>query len=131
MAKQAQRDMREYHIFTEPLTTSTGATIAYLPVPASGQIVKITAVESTAHTVGDTVITFELGTVAGSASLTIPFASSAIGRSHVIDLDPTAGLNLALEADTSDLLAAGAVIEVISDGGCTAGAARFCFTIRP
>lgn len=129
MAKLEQHDLREYHIFTEPVVISGGATVLWVPIPQSGRLVRVRAIETVAVTVGAAVITFENNTVALSQALTIPLAAAAINRTTVQDFsdEPQAWF---AEAEDGDLVADSGFIEVIDDGGATAGTARFVFTIR-
>lgn len=139
MAKSEQHDMREYQIHTEPLTTSGAATLAWIPIGQSGQVVRVAACITTAVTSADASISFELGGTAlksngSAAALVLPTSGSTIGDCETIDLDvggTGAKDNEALEAEDGDALAAGSVLEIISDGGGDAGAARFVITIRP
>jgi hypothetical protein len=131
MPKQEQHDLREYHIFTEPVTISSGATVLWIPIPQSGQLVRVRAIETTAITDALCTITFENDTVASSDELIIPIAAAAVNRTTVLELSVSNPLNYFYEAESGDLVAKSGFIEVVSDGGCTAGAARFVFTIRP
>lgn len=134
MAVQAQRDMREYHLCT-PILDINAVAMGWMPVPASGQIVKVTACVTTVVSADDAALSFELNGVpleAGgvAAALVLEVATGAVGSIWTVDLDPVAGANLVLEGANGDLAATGASIEMISDN-TGAGNAIICFTIRP
>jgi hypothetical protein len=131
MPVQESHDLREYHIFTEPVVISAAATVLWVPIPEAGYLVRVRAIETAAITTGSAAITFENDTVACSGSLTIPLTGAAINRTTVADLTPNSPLNFFYEAETGDLVAKSGLIEVVSGGTGGAGTARFVFTIRP
>ncbi len=139
MAKSEQHDMREYQTTVGPFTTSTAAVLAHIPIGQSGQVVRVAAAIKTAITSANANITFELkGTTlktnGSTGTLVLPSSGSTIGDTETIDFD-TVGTgsidNEALEAEDGDAIAAGGVLEIITDGGGDAGAAFFTITIRP
>lgn len=135
MAKQEQRDMREYAIFTHILSTTTAGTLAFIPIPRSGQVVRLMSCVNTPITTNPDVITLELSGVpllkdGATAQLSITEVSSAVGDIAAMELDPLEPLNLALEAVDGEALADGGTLEIISTGASGAGAATFAVVIR-
>jgi len=134
MAFQEQHDLREYHITTSPLAVHTTGTIAHIPIPASGQVIRAIAACDTAGD-SDENITFELGGVAltsgGTTATMVCQNADVVGDIQTIEFDPNAKTNLALEPADGDAIAAGGTLEIISGGAGTAGAYIFVITIRP
>ena len=119
MAKQEQHDMREYSITTGNLNVATAA-MANIPIPASGQVIRCIACINTVIGVADNDITFQLANVnllsaGATATLVLPTAGSTVGDIEVIEFDPLDPVNLALEGEDADLIAAGGTLEIISD----------------
>ncbi len=136
MAKVEQHDLREYHICTGALATSPGATIAHIPIPASGQVVRCVAACDTAGD-ADQAITFELATAAllsGGATATMTLLNAdVVGDIQKIEFDPLSKVNMAREAEDADAIdtSTPACLEIISAGGGAAGAYIFIVTISP
>ena len=130
MAKIEQHDAREYHIWTEVLDIGAGVDTWYLPIPQAGTVVRAYYVSDTAQATGNAELEFTIGTTALVPVITVPSAAGAVGRSHVAIFSPVAGDNFVREPDDLDLLAAGAMLSVATDGG-GAGTGRICVVIRP
>lgn len=133
MALQGQRPLSEYHLFTGPLSIATAA-MGFLPIPAAGQIVKITACVDAVIAGADTDLTFQLANVnltsgGATATMTLTTAGSAVGDIFRVDLDPNDKINFALESVDLEAAATGGTLEIISDASGT-GTVALCVTIR-
>jgi hypothetical protein len=130
MPKQERYDLREYLITTAPIACSSAATVGWIPVPRSGQLVKVMVQETVAVTTAPAVITFENDTVACSHTLSVSDTSAAINRITTQDLSPDSSLNFFYEPESGDLVAKSGLIEIVSAGANGAGTFVFIFTIR-
>ena len=137
MPVRGHHDLREYHMFVTEVDIGVAGTILYFPIPISGRVVKCTMATSGLSIGSDNTSTFELGGVtimmqAAAASLVMPVATSSAGVSDVLHFDRNNASGLALEAEDGDLVAAGSVLEIVSDGGGINGRlTNIMVTIRP
>ena len=116
MSKVELHDTRECYIASGNLNTGAGVTTWYFASPIAGYLDRAIFVSETAQTTADALLTFAIGTVDLAPTLTIPSSGGANGRSHVVRFSRSAG-NVLLEPEHLDLVAAGGVIAVDTDGG--------------
>lgn len=129
MAKVEQHDLREYYIQSEILDIGAGAATWYFCVPQAGYLVRAYYTPFTVQASADALLTFAIQTVDLGQTLTIPSASSAVGRTHVVDFSAVSGAFVS-EGEHLDLIASGGTIAVDTDGGGT-GTGRITLVIRP
>lgn len=132
MAKVELHQLSDYHLRTGSLDIATnGGTIAYIPIPQSGIVKRISACIEVLQTSLNAFITFE---VSGSklklngvtATLNLPIGGS-VGNVHTIEFDaPTSNV---YEAEDGDALADGSVLEISTNASGDDGFASFTVTI--
>ena len=130
--------INEYILYTGRVDTAgTAATIACFPIPHSGRVVGLYAVEQIAQATANVDITFEIAEVdtsflqgGNTDLLTIGVAASAAGKVDVGEMNPVSGRNSIAAAEDGDALAAGSVLEVVTDGVGDTGFASFAIVIR-
>jgi hypothetical protein len=127
------RDMREYQLTITGLATDGTGTIGYVAIPASGDLVKITAV-LTALSDADQTLTFEIGgnliEQGGETVELVMLNADVVGDIQVVELTANVTTML-LEAQDGDAIAAGSVLEIIADAAGSGGTADVTLTIRP
>jgi hypothetical protein len=128
MPKQELRDMREYYINTQVLDVGNAGTW-FFGIPNAGYLSRAFFMSTVAQSSADATLTFAVGSDDLAQTMVIPSASGAIGRSHVVDFSRNAA-SYAYEAEDLDLVAARAVIKVVTDAGGT-GQGRLVLVIRP
>jgi hypothetical protein len=140
MPKVEHHDSGEYVLYIPYVdTTSSATTVAAIPIPQSGKIVSVHGTEREAHGADDTDITFEIGGTScvfqqpGSSAnvLTIATVGTLIGNSDVAEFGNDDGANEAAMAEDGDLVAAGGLLEIITDAVGTGGRMSFAVVIRP
>jgi hypothetical protein len=124
--------MSELHVTLQGLDIS-GAALAFVALPVSGDLVRATAV-LTALSDDDCDITFEIGGAevdqqGVAATLTI-LNADVLGDVQVLDLTKNATTFL-MAAEDGDAIASGGVMEVIGDAVPTGGTIDLTLTFRP
>lgn len=128
MPRILPKNLSDYYMMEQNIDITTAAdpdTKVIFPCPRSGSVHRLYVTLLSAHAGSDTDLTFEIGGNAiPNSTLTIPSASSAIGRTHVIEFPTGISQCDILEAEDGDLIAVGSCLEVVSDevgtDGCTA-----------
>ena len=135
MALQQLHDVREYQIRSPALSILPAATIIILPIPFSGQVVRMTSV---CHVSPDltTGITLKLNAVSmqinGLEVVHSLSASDLVGEIHVSDYSPTDPLNFCYEGEDGNSNAVNASLSIVSAGqAAVTGTYSFMITIRP
>ena len=132
MAKVELHQLSDYHLRTVSLdVATTGGTIAFIPIPQSGIVKRISACIEVAQTSTNALITFEVATTllnsnGAAATLAIP-SNSVVGNVYTIEFDATT--SKVYEAENSDVLADGSVLEIITNAGGDDGFVSFTVTI--
>ncbi len=133
MAKVELHPLGDYHLRTGSLDIGTTAeTIAFIAIPQSGVVKRVSACVQVAQGTAPALITFEVGGVTlklggSTATLSIPSAASSPGNVEAIAFDgPSSAVN---EAEDGDAIAAGSVLEIITDAAGADGFATFIVTI--
>ena len=129
MAKVEQHDIREFYTHSGQYFDVGAATTWYLCVPHAGYLARAYFVSRVAQITADATITFAIGGSSLTPTMVIPSSGGAIGRSHVVNFSRVSA-NYLYEPEGTDLVAAGAVLAVTTDGGGT-GNGVFHFAIRP
>jgi hypothetical protein len=117
-----QNPKRIYVPFTPSLDV-TGANSAWAISPVGGRVRRVRTVMTTAVTIGDATQTVEIGGVAVTGmSVVCAFTGSAIGQTDDSGEQTD---------DATNIVAAGGAIEIVSDGGATAGVIDGIVEIEP
>ena len=132
MAKVELHPLGDYHLRTGSLSLDTAGTIAFIAIPQSGIVKRVSACVQVAQGTADNDVTFEVGGVtlklgASTAILTIPTAGSTAGDVETVQFD--ASTSAVREAQDGDAIADGSVLEIITDGVGDTGFATFIVTI--
>lgn len=129
MAKIEQHDMAEYYITSEMLDIGAGTATWYFGVPQAGYLVRAYYTTGVVQTTANNILTFAIETNDLSPTLIVLSAASAVGRVHVVDFSRISG-SYAHEPEDTDLIAAGGVIAVDTNGGGE-GEGRITLVIHP
>lgn len=135
MAKVVAHDLREYSLFTGPLTVSDSGTLAFMPIPASGVILRVAAACNIEPDASPDITFelngFELQTAAGTTATIGLNNADLVGTVQTVEMGPSDPANFANGIEDGDALAARAVLEIVSDGAGTAGSYGFMITVGP